>query len=496
VFPQPFKFLLGRHAQLLIVVAASLVMNGCTTNGAKETEETDIWAAYSVEEILEAGDAAFDSGQNERAVFIYMQALEIEQSAETWYRIGIGKARLGDKAYAWQALKQAIELNPDHALSHQEIGLIDMAMGDPRQAELHLAKATEIDPTLWRAWNARGVIADIDHRYAEAVLLYQSGLIGAPNSSLLMNNIGYSYYLAGDLEEATRWFGRAVLATPDYKPAVKNLGLLYAREGWYDEAVRTFSKVVDKPQAFNDVGYIALRNGDYEKATELLTEAIRLSPTYYEKAYENLENVKEALREHNRELADANDLGNVSQVIFPDGKGPEKRSVMTRALNVRGAPNSDSKIVNYLRNGDEVEVITTMPGWAFVNYRPGRQGSNLTGWVNSNYLSGIADESESGSSQKTSAAAAAPKAKAEKPVAQEIVVSDETGNPALVIQTDQAPPAGGDKMPVTEQAGGSALEAESVIKLIDAVCELSDQTEKTPHTAGSCIGVASANADE
>jgi SH3-like domain-containing protein len=218
------------------------------------------------------------------------------------------------------------------------------------------------------------------------------------------------------------------------------------------------------------------------------------------------------MREQNRELADTNDLGNVSQVVFPDGKGAEKASVMTRALNVRAAPSSDSKIVNYLRSGDEVAVIATMPGWAFVNYRPNRQGSNLTGWVNSHYLSGIADDAESASamaanrsdssrnSAKTSGKAATPKAKAAKPVAQEIAVIDNSGNPALVIQTDQTPFAAGEPMPLTEQSGdhvtNAALEAESVIKLIDAVCDMGDQTEKTPLKAGSCIGVASADADE
>jgi uncharacterized protein YgiM (DUF1202 family) len=197
---------------------------------------------------------------------------------------------------------------------------------------------------------------------------------------------------------------------------------------------------------------------------------------------------------------DANDLGNVSQVIFPDGKGAEKRSVMTRALNVRGAPNSDSKIVNYLRSGDEVEVITTMPGWAFVNYRPGRQSGNLTGWVNSNYLSGNVDNTDSRNRPKSSGTAATLKAKAEKPTTLEIAVIDKTGNPALVIQADQSAPTAGEKIPVTEQSGGTAantaLEAESVIKLIDAVCNLDDLAQKTPNASGSCIGVASADADE
>ena len=483
----------------LIVLTAAFFCSGCVTSGAQKADEEDIWAAYSVEEILEAGNGAFDSGEYERAVFIYMQALEIEQSAETLYRIAIGKDRLGDKTYAWQALKKAIELDPNHAPSQQELGLIYMAMGQPEQAELHLAKATELDPSLWRAWSARGVIADIDKRYPEAVRLYQSGLLGNPNSSALMNNIGYSYYLSGDLEEATRWFGRAILSSPDYKPAVKNLGLLYARQGWYQEAVETFSKVVDEPQAYNDTGYIAMRNGDYWKASELLAEAIRLSPTYYEKAYENLEDVKAAMKKAGKESAamdsDTGDLSNISEVIFPDGKGAQTRSVMPRALNVRAGPSSDSKIINYLRTGNEVEVIMTLPGWAFVNYRPGKRARNLTGWVNINYLSGVAEPGSASASspapQRISGKQAGGKPAAEPADSRSSSAANETTNPGTTDASANASTA-------TASTGtdSDALDADSVIKALDAVCNLGDQTEKTPLKAGSCIGVASTDAGE
>ncbi len=507
--PQLSKFLFSRKAQLLIVIASALLSSGCVTTGASTSGDSDIFAAYSVEEILEGGNKAFDNGQFERALFIYMQALEIEQSAETWYRIGVGKARLGDKAYAWKALKHSIELDSEFALSHQELGLINLSVGQPEQAELHLTKASELDPSLWRAWNALGVIADIDHRYDEAVLNYQSGLIGSPNSSLLMNNIGYSYYLAGNTEEATRWFGRAIMATRDYKPAVRNLALLYAGQGWYDEAIKTFSKVVDKPQAYNDTGYIAMRNGDYWKASELLTEAIRLSPTYYEKAYENLENVEAALKKQGDDVSDTRDLNNVSQVTFPDGQDTRIRTVLSPALNVRAGPSSDSKIVNYLRRGNEVEVIITLPNWAFVNYRPSKQNSNLTGWVNSDYLSD-ADKAaqpdklmaaqQPSTNQVTEEPGSETRASTfstDKPVAEKVSAQDESlVQPA---QSRLAPKAAQLTTPAEQYPAGiadTALEAASVIRSIDAVCGLGDQPQKTPHVAGSCIGVASAAADE
>jgi len=249
----PSAFL--RAGLLLTLSAVMTLAGGCTSTGSvSKSDEKNAFADYPVADILEAGNKALDAGEPERAVYIYMQALEIEQSAETWYRIGVGKSRLGDKGYAWKAFEKATELDPDHAAAQQELGLTYMAMAQPEQAKEHLNKAAELDPNLWRAWNALGVLADMDKRYAEAVQYYHSGLIGAPQSAMLMSNIGYSYYLAGDLDEAANWFGRALIAEENYPPAVKNLALVYARQGWYDEAVKTFSKFISKPQAYNTVG--------------------------------------------------------------------------------------------------------------------------------------------------------------------------------------------------------------------------------------------------
>jgi uncharacterized protein YgiM (DUF1202 family) len=204
---------------------------------------------------------------------------------------------------------------------------------------------------------------------------------------MLMTNIGYSYYLAGDMERASAWFGRALLVDAEFAPAVKNLALLYARQGWYDQAVKTFSKVTGQAQAYNDVGYVAMRQGDYEQAHELLTEAIRLSPVYYQKAYDNLATLKKQMDAAGTATpAEAALRSNASHIVVAEGQAPRKATVTAEILNVRSSPEADSDIVTHLKAGDPVEVIMTMPNWAFVNYRPAAQDANLTGWVNSRYV--------------------------------------------------------------------------------------------------------------
>ena len=370
-----------------VVAVAAMLLVGCATNpGKDEPEDIMPFSGYSMEEILGTGDDALAKGEYDRAIFVYMQALELEESAEIWYRVGITKIRLDDRAFAWRSFNQALALDPEHAPSYEEIGLLYVGLAQPEAAIEQLTRATEIDPKRWRSFNALGVLADMDKRYPEAVLLYKQALIGNPNSAMLMNNIGYSHYLAGDLQGATNWFDAAIQAEPSYEPAVRNLGLLYARQGWYAEAVTTFKRVADDPEAYNDVGYLAMRNGDYDEASKLLADAIRLSPVYYEIAYENLERVREAMKVDGRRDRNAELASNMSEVIFPDDHETESRKVMPQALNIRSGPAADAEIISYLKTGDEIEIIMSQPGWAFISHTPRNSRDAITGWVNTRYL--------------------------------------------------------------------------------------------------------------
>lgn len=366
-----------------------VVIAGCASNPPETSQIENPFEGYSTEEILRTGDQAFAAQEYDRAIFVYSQALEIEETAEIWYRLGVTKIRLDDEMFAWRAFSSAIELDPEHAPSYEELGLLSIKFGEPDAATRYLNKAVELDNTRWRSYNALGVIADVEKRYDDAVALYKRALEANPESAMLMSNIGYSYYLAGNLQEATNWYDSAIQAKPDYEPALKNLALLYARQGWYDDAVDTFRKVVDEPQAYNDTGYIAMRNGDLEEAATLLAEAIRLSPRYYELAHENLDSVRRQMsRRSTRETNEQESLAagtNMTQIVFPETRDAQYRKVMPQALNVRAAPSTDAEIVNYLRTGNKVEIIMSQPGWAFVSYTA-PSGSTITGWVNSRFL--------------------------------------------------------------------------------------------------------------
>jgi Flp pilus assembly protein TadD len=283
----------------LLVMA--IYLSGCATAQSRgvrtEPEEPLIYDQYegmSAEEITAAGDEAWREGELEQAVFIYMQSLAIADDPDVWMKVGKIQQHGGQIQSAWKAYSRVIELDSQSAEGYERMGILLLSSKQKDLAAQHLRKSIELDNHRWLANNALGVLADAAGEYELAIGYYEKALERYPNSPMLLTNMGYSYYLSGQFEEAERLFSIAIGIDRSYTAAKKNLGLVRARSGRYESAVNILMNVIEKPKALNDVGYIALANGDIEEAERLLKEAIRLSPAYYETAYENLERVKQA----------------------------------------------------------------------------------------------------------------------------------------------------------------------------------------------------------
>jgi Flp pilus assembly protein TadD len=384
-----------RLTRLTASLAILLMIYGCAAGPSAGTKESssespvlEQFKGLSTEEISQAADDAARRGEFERAVFIYMQVLAIEETADTWFKMGTAYDYLGNRDNAWQAYNTVLLLDPEHAGAYEEIGMDYLAAKRKEQAKRYLEKAVELDPTRWRANNALGVLADMDDDYTRAITYYEVALDHNPESAMLLNNLGYSYYLAGNLPAAEQHFRMAISIQEDYKPAIANLGLIYARRGKYDQSVDFLGTIMSRTQAYNDVGYIAFHNDDLQEAAGLLTEAIRSSPTYYETAYQNLAKVEKAIKERNQlpPIAEPGLSGKRDEIDLRDGHNPEKKEVSPSWLHVRQTNSQDAKVIGYLKAGDQVDVLFDNGNWAFIAFGQTASESAATGWVRSHYL--------------------------------------------------------------------------------------------------------------
>ncbi|MGI9259007.1 MAG: tetratricopeptide repeat protein [Gammaproteobacteria bacterium] len=287
-----------RAVRIFLVTLAATGLTACATTPTTSFSDAVADDLALIDDPVREGDNAARRGDYEAALKSYLLAISSQEQTdpEVWFRVGAVCTHIGRTQQALRAYLEVLKIAPDHAGALEGAGLEYLELKATEEAREHLTAAIEVDPDLWRVHNALGILADQENDHASAIGHFANALNINVNSPMILNNIGFSRYLSGDLEQAARDFYKATELQPDYQPAWSNLGLVYARQGWYADAVSMLGRSVDTPVAFNNVGFIASENGDLHEAEQLLSEAIRLSPTYYKDAYQNLAMVRGRIR--------------------------------------------------------------------------------------------------------------------------------------------------------------------------------------------------------
>ena len=145
--------------------------------------------------------------------------------------------------------------------------------------------------TGWRVHNGFGLISDLEMNYTQAREHYQLALkqVKSPeNTSKILNNIGFSYYLSGEMNQALAYFNKALVSQPDSRKALSNKALVLVRLGQETQAEYTFFRFMDKHEAYNNIGFLNMLQKKYGIAERYFKLAIHTSPVYYKEAQENL----------------------------------------------------------------------------------------------------------------------------------------------------------------------------------------------------------------
>ncbi len=291
----------GLELALIISMAVFVVACGSTPPASKvatanaELRNTEMDLLFATEfpvngksDAMARAAEAWSSGDINRALFFYVRALQFDsEDAELLATIGKIQYSQNRPQMAVRAFSMALRIDPDNAMSLEGRGLILLAYDRDESAEIDLQKAVTITPGAWRAHNGLGMLADRRGEHLVATVHYDAALAIAPESAVVLNNRGYSSFLAGDYRSATADLHVAA-SRYGYNRAWINLGAVYAREGRYIPAVDMYQKVLSEAETYNKVAEAAMANYDYETAQRLLEQAIYESPAFFPAAEENL----------------------------------------------------------------------------------------------------------------------------------------------------------------------------------------------------------------
>lgn len=286
--------------------------------------------AKTAEEGIELGDQQLRAGEYDKALYMYIQSMELdENNTEALYKIGQIHLERGNTGKAIMAFEGVLARDSNHIYGNEALGVLYLKANRFKEAHSYFNKSIEADRSRLQAdksgqvsaesltedeiaavseqieadrespahaYNGLGVVADLKGDHDRAQSLYTLSLEINPKAAITLNNRGYSYYLSNQWKKAERSYKSALRLDPKSPQAWRNLGLLYARQENYVSALTAFEQVMEPASAHNDVGYICLLEGKYDKAEFYFDRAMTLSPTYYEKAFENMK-LTQRLRE-------------------------------------------------------------------------------------------------------------------------------------------------------------------------------------------------------
>lgn len=263
--------------------------------GEPATVHATEYPVTSAVEGVQRADAAWQRGELDLAIYLYVQALQFDPNdAVTLRKLGAIHEGRGNRPQARHAFELALVRGGEHAATMERLGLLYVLEQHDEQARTLLVRVVQLDAARWRAHNGLGVLADRRAHYAEALAHYDEALRLEPKAAVVFNNRGYSRYLAGNLAGAEMDLREAIrLGAADR--AWLNLGKVQAKARQYGVAFKTFLETLDMAHAYNEVGEAAMRNGDHQIAKAYFEDATNAAPIYFEQAHKNLASANEQL---------------------------------------------------------------------------------------------------------------------------------------------------------------------------------------------------------
>ncbi|HEY6349483.1 MAG TPA: tetratricopeptide repeat protein [Candidatus Angelobacter sp.] len=179
---------------------------------------------------------------------------------------------------------EAVRLDPNFALAYT---WICMTTVDPAEESSNraLAKAAVNDKTPGEKLMVRWMAGIHENNYVEGISAMNDLLALYPKDKRLNFLIAYWLYKQDQYDLAEKLTLRSLQVDSDYATAYNQMGYLYSRRGEYDKALEAAGKYVkllpNEPNPHDSYGEMLRLSGRFEEALEQYREALEIDPTFY-----------------------------------------------------------------------------------------------------------------------------------------------------------------------------------------------------------------------
>ena len=170
------------------------------------------------------------------------------------------------------------------AVAHSAYSSLLFKEGEVQEALAHARRAIELAPNYAEAHNDLGVGLMRTGDPAGGVVEFQRSLALKPTYHEAENNWGIAEAQRGNLAEALKHYHRAVALDPDYADAHVNIGNLLVRERRFAEAMPHYAEALrirpDEADAHFNWGVALAQQGKFGDAIPHFKAAIAIRPTF------------------------------------------------------------------------------------------------------------------------------------------------------------------------------------------------------------------------
>ncbi|MGA2113207.1 MAG: FG-GAP-like repeat-containing protein [Bryobacteraceae bacterium] len=223
--------------------------------------------------------------------------------ARDYFKIGGAMLMSGYPEQALPYLEEARLRSPNNARTQLAIGRIHLQANRLAPARQALEAAAKLDASQPEVWNDLGGVEAASGNPREALKLYQRALALDPNLPYVLVNAGAVEQELQNAAEAERFFRRALAADPRSGDAANKLGLLLAKAGRADEARALFEQAIsvrrDDASAINNLAVLYINTGKPNDAIAAFQYGIEVAPDD-ETLYLNLGRLYVSLRQRDK----------------------------------------------------------------------------------------------------------------------------------------------------------------------------------------------------
>ncbi|MBD1868470.1 CHAT domain-containing protein [Cyanobacteria bacterium FACHB-471] len=280
----------------------------CSMFFPQSTVAQSIWGASSNSTYAQAAPATVNAldavvegrtlaarGRLNEAIAAYRRAIQIDPNlAVAHNNLGIVLARRGRLQEAADAYHEAIRLDPNLANAYNNLAEVLQDLGQPQEAE----RAQEQARAVLNSADSTNVIAYINlgralgnqGKHEEAIAAYRCAIALNPTLGTTYNNLGNSLRSLERLEEAAVAYHQAIELTPTLVVAYNNLGFVLNQLSRPEEAREIYNRVnaIDprlialrdpdsaSVEDYNTLGRVLRSQNRREEAIAAYTRAIEL----------------------------------------------------------------------------------------------------------------------------------------------------------------------------------------------------------------------------